>query len=353
MNENYAREIDLIDLIIDWCSHWRSLLVFLLVGVIAAGAYIYTGSTTTVDPEAAIASVALTDMTDEQLAGLTEDEITSKLTGKEVEAVQELIKLNDEYIENIELYKEQKDSLELKDRAEALNYIVSSKNTIEARKAALTTDQQAYFRYNYVEKTQDTSTNKVAAPVSVGSSKTKALLIVIIAIFLHFVIVACKYVFGKKIKRTDALSSMVNVPEYTRMVDWTKVDASKGLDKLVNKMRYANLRKTELSEAVEINSSATIEKLKNKNYNSVAVIGTGIVDERNLLVNQVLKDKPDATVKSIDSITHSVNGADDIAGVKSAILAVKVGVTTYNDFFEELQSLKDREVDILGIAVYE
>ncbi len=359
MNEKYAREIDLIDLLIDWCSHWSSSLAFLLVGVIAAGAYMYTGNKAVVDPEAIMASEKLSEMTAEQLSQLTEVEIAEKLTEEEINAVNELVKLNDEYQENLKLYDAQKDSLELKDRAEAFSYIASQKNIIESRKGVLTADQQAYYYYNYIEKNQVEKNQTEKAEVaestttSTGASKTKALLIVIIAIILHFMIFACRYIFSSKIKRTDALSAMVNVPEYTRMIEWSKVDSSKGLDSLVNKMRYANVRKTGMDEAVEINSSATIEKLKNKNYNSVAVIGTGIIDERNMLVNQLIKDKPDATVKSIDSITHSVNGADDIAGVQSAILAVKVGTTRYNDFFEELQSLKDREVDILGIAVFE
>ncbi|SHJ45565.1 hypothetical protein [Pseudobutyrivibrio xylanivorans] len=344
MNENYVREIDLIDLFVDWLSHWRSLLAFLIVGVILAGGYMFLGST----PSAPIEL----DVVQE------EEEEEEELTAREIKAVEEVIALNDEYEENVKLYEAEKDSMEPKDRAEAFYYIVATKNSVEGRKGTL---NEAQLKYLYGDEDTDDSKdakeeNVESATESVapaGPSKTKALLIVILAVILHFIVFACRYIFDNKIKHTDTLSAMTGVPEYTRMVDWSMVDSKKGLDKLVNKMRFAGIRRTSLTQIVEINSSATIEKLKNKNYSSIAVVGTGIDLERNILSNQILKDKPDATVKSIDSITHSVNGADDIAGVDAAILAVKVAHTRYNDFMEELQSLRDRGVDVLGIAIFE
>ncbi len=343
MNENYAREIDLIDLFIDWLSHWRSLMAFLIIGVIAAGVYMFLGN----NPKAPI-----------ELEIIQEEEEEEKLTPREIKTVEDVISLNNEYTENLKLYEAEKDSLAVNERAEAYYYIANTKNILESRKAALSEAQlNYYYGDDGTEELKDAKDKEDATAAEeetpAGASKTKALLIVILAVILHFIVFACRYIFDNRIKHTDTLSAMTGVPEYTRMVDWSKVDSKNGLDKLVNKMRFAGTRRTALTEVVEINSSATIEKLKNKNYSSVAVVGTGIDLERNILSNQILKDKPDATVKSIDSVTHSVNGADDIAGVDAAILAVKVAHTRYNDFMEELQSLRDRGVDVLGIAIFE
>ena len=337
MNENYVREIDLIDMFVDWLSHWRSLLAFLIIGVILAGGYMLLGS----NPSAPI------DL------DIVQEEEEEELTARELKAVEDVISLNNEYTENLKLYEAEKESLAVNERAEAYYYIANTKDILESRKAALSEAQLNYFYGDdgtEVDELAKTETEDVAPA---GPSKTKALLIVILAVILHFIVFACRYIFDNRIKHTDTLSAMTGVPEYTRMVDWSKVDSKKGLDKLINKMRFAGTRRTALTEVVEINSSATIEKLKNKNYSSVAVVGTGIDLERNILSNQILKEKPDATVKSIDSVTHSVNGADDIAGVDAAILAVKVAHTRYNDFMEELQSLRDRGVDVLGIAIFE
>lgn len=336
MNENYVREIDLIDLFVDWLSHWRSLLAFLIIGVIAAGGYMYLGKNN-------VASVSV---------GSTE-EISYGITAKELQTVEELIALNDEYTENVKIYDSEKESMEIKDRTEAFYYIAQAKSIIEARKALLSQTQLNYFDDAHKSAEDKKAETLASAKSAAAPSTKKAILMVILSVILHFVIFACIYIFDNRIKHTDSLSAMTGVPEYTRMVDWNKIDSKKGLDKLVNRMRFAGTRHTSLTEVVEINSSATIEKLKNKNYSSVAVVGTGIDLERNTLSNQILKDKPDATVKSIDSVTHSVNGADAIAGVDAAILAVKVAHTRYNDFMEELQSLRDRGVDVLGIAIFE
>ncbi|WP_028234626.1 hypothetical protein [Pseudobutyrivibrio sp. MD2005] len=369
MNNNYTREIDLIDLFIDWLAHWKSLLVCVLIGVVLAGGYMYMGrGTTTVevtdkDVMATISDGAtLSTLTPEQLATLTVKDMEKKfLSEKDINAVEEVIALYDEYVENIEVYDAQKDELEVKDRAEAFNYIANSKNIVEARRASLTADQQVYYDAKMgldrtvgdAIATKNDESKTTVTTTTEGASKKKAALIVILAFILHFMIVACRYIFNNKIKHTDNLSAMVNVPEYTRMIDWNKVDSKKGLDKLVNSIRFASTRKTPLSEVVEINASATIEKLKNKNYSSVALVGTNLADERDMLAAQISKANANATVKSIDSITHSVNGADDIAGVDAAILAVKVASTRYNDFLEELQSLRDRDVDVIGIAIFE
>ncbi len=371
MNENYTREIDLIDLFIDWISHWRSLIVFILIGVIGACGYMYAGkgaAASNITSEAVIEIIAedatLSTLTAEQLSEITVKEMEEIfLSQKDMQAVDEVIGLINEYNENLAEYQKSKAKMKLKDRTEAFNYLASSKNIIEARKAALTADQQIYL-YEKLGVSTVVGENEAkasakdaskAAPVetTTSASTTKAILIIVVAFVLHFIIFACKYMFNGNIKHSDSISYMVNVPEYTRMVDWNRIDSSKGLDKLVNKMRFANTRKTSLEDVVEINSSATVEKLKNKEYNSVAVVGTGIEAERNMFANQLLKDMPNAKVKSIESITHSVNGADDIAGVNAAILAVKVGESRYNEFFEELQSLRDRDVDVIGIAIFE
>lgn len=379
MNENYTKEIDLIDLFIDWLSHWKSLIAVIVVGVILAGGYIFMRRNASVEIETEIKNE--NEITDDFLNNLAEGTLLSTLkkeqlevitvqdmekyflSEKDIMTVDEVIALNEEYNENLTEYDANKSELELADRAEAFNFIANSKNIIEARKAALSADQAIYYYaklgINIVAGKDNSAVvgdekNSVEDTIVANkSSEKKAILIIVLIFILHFIAVACRYIFSNRVKHSDKLSSMVGVPEYTRMIDWTKIDSAKGLNKLVNKIRFGKIRRTPLKEIVEINTSATIEKLNNKNYISVAVVGVGLDDERNMLVRQIKNDNENIVVKSIDSITHSVNGSDDIVGVDSAILTVRVGVSRYNDFIEELQSLRDRDVDVIGIAVFE
>lgn len=371
MNENYTREIDLIDLFIDWLSHWKSLLVFILIGLILAGGYMYMGRTV-VDPSTVqtiaanqLSGIDLNTLNEAQLATLSLEEIEKEfLEEKDIKTVDELVDLNNEYLEAYAEYSDTKTSLDFETKVEALKNLADVKCNIGDRVSALTADQQVYYnaKMGYIptkdssqiqsEETENDGETQ-STTITNTSSPRKATLIVILAFVLHVIIFACRYIFSNSIKHTDRLSEMTSIPEYTRMIDWAQVDSKKGIDKLVSKMRFAGIRKTSLTETLEINASATVEKLKNKSYNSVAIVGTNLLDERQMFSSQISKANSKLTIKSIDSITHSVNGADDIAGVEAAILAVKVGFTRYNDFLEELQSLKDRDVDVIGIAVFE
>ena len=364
MYPNDEKEIDLIDLLFDWLSHWRSLCVFLLIGVLAAGGYVYVANSraAAVEPIDTVADDAtLSTMTEEQLAALSLEDMESYLTEKDLMAVHDVITLNEEYLENMAAYNEQKDSMDLKDRAETLSYISTTKNAVTTGKNALTADELIYYYYYYYAdagieialSSTNTTTTTDTATVSTGASAKKAIIIVLVAFFLHVIIVACLYIFNNKIKRSDRLSAMVGVPEYTRMIDWDAIDKKKGLDSIIARGRLAGVRRTALDDVIEINASATVEMMKNKNYSSVAVVGPGLGQERDRLVSQISKAGSATVVKTIDSITHSVNGADDIAGVDAAILAVRVAATRYSDFMEELQSLRDRDVDVIGIAVFE
>ena len=339
MNENYEREIDLIDLFIDWLSHWKSFIVFLLVGIIISCGYLYLGSNSVSNADA----------------------VENELSKKDIIAVDDVIALCEEYEENLQFYESQKNQMEIKDRVEAFNYIVSAKNFLEERKAELTADQLVYYYAKSdisTAKSQEkdkvnTTISDDKAVVKVAPSKSKALLIVILVAILHFIISACRYMFDNTVKHTDNLSLITNVPEYTRMINWDRINANRGLDKLVCNMRFAGVRRTSLADTIEINASATIEKMQNKNYKSIALVGADIGELAEKFTYAISKADSSKIVKSIDSITHSVTGADNINGVKAAILAVKVGTTRYNDLMEELQSLRDREVEVIGIAVFE
>ena len=361
MYPNDEKEIDLIDLFAEWFSRWRSLCTFLLIGIVVAGAYMYIACSNSSTETSVDTSSDLSSLTDEQLATLSLDDMAAMLTEQDMLAINELIALNDEYVANITAYEAQKDSMDLKDRAEALSYIATTKNAVLTGKNALTDDELVYYYYYYYQQagidwtdtTANTSVTTATTSTASSGSIKYAIIIILVAIFLHIAIVACSYIFNNRIKHSDRLTDMVKVPEFTRAINWDNVDAGRGLDRLVSSIRFSGIRRTPLEEVLDINASATIDKMNNKNYSSVAIVGPGLEDERQLLVSHISDASSANVVKSIDSITHSVNGADDIAGVDAAILAVRVAATRYSDFMEELQSLRDRDVDVIGIAVFE
>lgn len=344
MNENNIKEIDVVDLLIDWLNHWRSLIVFLLIGLVVAGSYIYLGHG------------KVSEISVKQKMSVEEME-SELLSEKDIIYVNELVDLYNNYLENVAEYERQKESLELKDRTEAFEYITDTKNILEARKSVLTEEQQAYYYAKLDVDTEVVDANAKSkiedSVVEAGPSKKKAILLVILLVLIHFILMAFRYVFDNSIKHTDSVFKLTGIPEYTRMIDWDCHDSKKGLDRYFNNIRFSRYRRTSISDTMDINAMATVEKLKNREYDSVAILGIGLNNEREEFASRVLKVDRGIKVKSIDSITHSINGADEISGVKAAIIAVKVGFTIYTDLYEELQSLRDRDVDVIGIAVFE
>lgn len=320
MKEYKPREIDLVDLFITCLSHWRSLLIFIFVGIVLAGLYVFWGEGSSVSTSEGV-----------------------ELSHAEIQKIEDLTSLKEEYEELLKEYEAKKTDLELIDRAETLSNLGTAFNIIRNQEAALTADQKSVY-FGEAEEQEEVQT---------GPSPINALMVVCIAVFFHLVFWGGVYVFDNKIKRTDCLSEIACIPEFTRMIDWDKVNSAKGLDKVINKIRYAGMRKTALRDVVEINVSAAIEKVRNNNYTSLAVVGVSLDEERKIFTDQIAKDYSELLVKSIDSITHSVNGADDIMGIDAAVLVVKVGITRYNDLAEELHSLRDRGVNVIGVAVFE
>lgn len=348
MKENYNKEIDALDLLYDWLSHWRSFLVVMLIGIIISGLYTIRFNSNPYEDESG-----------SELRVTTEYLEKNSLSEKEIIEVDELIDLYNNYLDNIKLYNKNKDSLEIHERVEVLDNIANTKTIIEEQKLQLADVQLSYF---YGKLDIDTVVDVVdgrqvsgteISLISWGRVVKRIVLTIILLLIVHLLFFALKYLFDKKIKHSDSISNMVDIPVYSLMVDWEKLDKKCGLDRFINKMRYASLQKTSISETLKINGLAVVDMLNNRGYSSIAVVGPGLDAEREAFSDQISKTNPDVIVKSIDSITHSFSGAKDISGVKAAVLVVKVGFTSYQDFFEEVQSLIDRDIDVLGIAVFE
>lgn len=370
MNVKIKKEIDVVDLVLDWIEHWKSFVGVVLLSVIVACGYLFLFNSNAeitqekADKESArdLAKVKyLSELTQKQLADISLKDMEKYfLSEKDIVAVDEVIYLQEEYEENVEEYNSKKDGEDLKERAEAFSYLANTKNIVEARKSSLTAEQQVYY---YAKMNINTSIGKENFEMmndskeiqanGTGRSKKKAVLIILLAIILHFFVIGIKYIFNQKIKHSDELSQLFGIPEFTRVIDWERIDNSKGLDKIVNKIRFASVRRNDVKETIKINVSTTLDILKKKRYSSVALVGSGIDVERLDFISQIVEVDKNIVVKSLDSVTHSVNGAESIDGVESAILVARVGLTKYSEFMEELLSLKSRGVDIIGIAVFE
>ncbi len=118
-------------------------------------------------------------------------------------------------------------------------------------------------------------------------------------------------------------------------------------------MRFATLHKTDYEEVISINANMTVAVLKNNAYSSLAIIGKCKDDGGIKLKNKIELLDSSISVKNLDSIAYSVDGAKCMSSLNAAIIVGQVGYTKYSDLIDELQSLKIRDVDVIGIAIFE
>lgn len=319
------REINVYDLFVNWLIHWRSLAAFLTIGLLVA----------------IILMVSRNDA--ESVNTINDLEMTAE-DKKDVEIVASLL---DEFVTASDIFIKNSDSLSVNERAEILYNLTYAQYLLDIKTRAFSNNQKVYLSTRGLpdETVLDTVDHTFASPVY---SICKILLL---AVFIHAMFFSIDYLFNDRIKHHENLCERFQLCEYTPMVDWDAINSKKGLDRIFCNMRHLRESRTTLQDAIEINVLATIEKLQTVGANSVAIIGD--VAEKKMLAEGIIQKNENLTVKLIDSIRRSINGADQIIGVDAAIMVVKASQTRLSLFMEELKALESRNVMILGIVTVE
>lgn len=328
MNKDYTRELDLADMIIEWVAHWRSLMIFFVIGIVIAVGY-YVNVTNN--------------------AAVIEIPVEEVMSSEELEKVKNVIDLNNEYNEDYLLFEKEKEQLSVTERSAILNNLVQSQNIIETEKALFTTNQSKYYNQYYNGEQTDVFEQKV----NLASVKLKSALIVCALLFVHFIINAMRYVFDKKIKRTDDICMLLNIPEYIRIIDWNRVDKARGIDKAINKMRYSKMARISQEDASRFNAISIAEKMGKRGYKSVLIVGDIFETEKQKLKDSIQNISSEYQVRIIDGIRENIAAADIAMGVDCAVLVGQIGKTNYRNLIKEYQAIVDREIDIIGINIFD
>ncbi len=338
MNQKKEREIDLIDMLIEWTGSWRSLLLAITLGVFIFVCYSVVYNKAVYN--------SLNNTQGNQISLLSEEELKSMLTVEEIYEVEDLKTVYDFYLTAFAEFEANEASLDISEKTASLYYLTNTQYLVSQLFNSLNQTQKKYYLCHYGAE----YTRQSVPPVF---TLQKCALLVFAILLLHFIAFGMKYVLVNTVKRTDTLSFDGDVPELTRIVDWKKIEAQKGLDRLKYKFCYSNKHRTPLEESVQINARRIIEYMNRKGYHSVALVGTSLEKEGEIIKKYILEGAPSLSVRFVDSTTHSKTGADEISKVDSAVLIAKVGFTKYNEYCDEYKTLVDRKVDIIGIVVFE
>lgn len=375
-----SREIDLIDMFWYWLSHFKSLIVFLVIGIGVGVALFVTTPKATVDTSDttnATNDTKIEDLKpeDKTKASYASEEVekpypykeeidwNKRLSDSQRKRVDETVKLYNYYIELANNYRTSGESY--KDNSEALYYLTGAKTNVNALIKGLSEDEMKYF---YTQIGQDTvsdyfgdtvvtnatkpNTTAAKASESKGrSGKVKLLISVIVALILHVLICVIVYIFDKKLKYTENPSSMLGATEFSRVINWESINSKGTITKAITKARLKREREIPYSEALEVNANAVLDISNKNDYKNILVVTEGLVSEGDEFKKLLMKDS-DVNVSVVDNITHNALGAKMASEAQGCVILSKVGNTNLYDIFEEGVAVRSREIDLLGVIVY-
>ena len=137
MDSRTYNEVDLQDLLIDWITHWKSLFAILALGGLAVIAnYLYICNKYASNSTGTTSLIAYTD-----------EDFETILSQEEHNYVDGLVELENSYNENLNMYNEEENQLELVDKADIMAKLVYSSSTIHSMTNNLTDNQKQYYDY--------------------------------------------------------------------------------------------------------------------------------------------------------------------------------------------------------------
>lgn len=350
--ENYP-EINLLDLFFKWISKWKSIVVVVLIGCVL-GAFISNNAyKKQAEVEAKEKENKLQDL---------EKYYLEKLEVKEVNKVNEIIEMCNDYERMVSFFELKKGDVEVKDIYSIESSLNDSKQTINRyihelkleQKELLMIRSEEVYKFSAIQEylsekkaeTIETENSQITTKSGIRTYiSKKGVLCAIAFLFIHVMIVACVYIFNGKVKYSDKLGRMLGCSELTTIVNAKK---KKGLDKLFENARVHAYKKTNYNDAVTINANNITEISELSGFDSIALIG----DESEYPIEEIKKQieaqNKSVNVMCIKSVAFDTEGSRNISNAKACILFAKAEKTSYDDLIKEYRMVKMRRIAVIG-----
>lgn len=354
MKKRIVREIDFIELVIKWFTHWRWLLGIIIVVFLLS--YINGVEENTDSNQSLIVNekVDLSTLTDKQLSSLSDGELEKCIDNIALNSVEELVELNNHYEKALKVYNENCNELTINDRAEALDYLIESRTMMENSIKSFTEEEKiVYYRLiglsqynaNDIDTIEKNESNNI-------SWIKKGVILTLVLWVLFFVGYSLVYILDDRIKSGDDIAGDLGIYEFARIVkDKTKHNGKKNQLKGEGNFEdgyYVN-------ELIEINANAIVQKSYELGINSIAIVGGGKgLSQENEKICLSIKDlDKELQIKTINNTFSDIEGMKALKGVEGVVLTGRVGTSKYEDITKEYQSIINKNIPIMGLIIYE
>ena len=231
-----------------------------------------------------------------------------------------------------------------------MNDIATMKRVLSEEKEKLSDTELRYYGLltsdESIEEEPDSET--VDAP---GISVKYIILGMGMAAFLYAFILFMVYIFTARIRSTDNLQELYNIPQLG-MIPADKNHKKIGgfIDRWILSLRNHNKRQFTEEEALELASVAIKMSAGKETLGEICLIGCGL-KERSLDACEKIKtqlEDENIRVYILNNVLYDAQAMGELEKMKGAVLVEGVGSTLYQEIVEELKILNRQGIKVLG-----
>lgn len=231
-----------------------------------------------------------------------------------------------------------------------LNDIASMKKTLLDEKDKLSDVELQYYDLLVSDEKAEEKSAPETASVP-GISIKYVILGMAMAVFLYAFILLMSYIFTAKVRSTDNLQELYNIPQLG-MIPANKKHKKifDFVDKWILSLRNHNKRQFAPEEALGLASVAIKMSAGKESLSEICVVGCGL-KERSLDVCEKIKAQlreENIHVNILNNVLYDAQAMGELEKEKGAVLVEGVGSTLYQEITEELEILNRQGIRVLG-----
>lgn len=248
--------------------------------------------------------------------------------------------------------------------------ITNVDTTVDKAIGAFSEEEKAYYEFlTHVELEEEEAEAEQSAESETVLEKPEEIEVITPGISIKYVILGMilfafiwvfylflKYILNNKLRATDDIGEIYNVPQLGRIPKSTaKKKWFDFVDRLILQLRDRNRRTFTAEEATGLAGVAVKIAAKKESFDVVCCIGCDMKEGVRKVADAVQKTLKEENIELtvLNNVLYDQSAMEQLQGVKGAFLLEKAGETLYDEIVKELELLQRQDIKVLGVVVVE
>ena len=246
------------------------------------------------------------------------------------------------------------DLAELQNRNATAIKVIS--NNIDKMKNEMTSDQVKLYTYRVTGTSQSTNqgTTTTSLPKHASLSVKHVAIGVILGIVLGCVIVLLQYLFSARLRCAEELKTLYQVKVLGELENPNKKKAVfSGIDKLFEKIRYANVKNLSYENALQMICASITIDCKSHACDKVILTGSMLEDMPEQIMDELKKrcGEKGVIVETTNAIVYDAEALEATVKCGNVMFLEQKRHSLYDELYKEFALCKEHGVHISGVVV--